>query len=93
MNGTGFSPSASPTQADFSPIHPSMYPSRFGREEGGETSLVVTLVVHVHSDVSDKEVLEITKTVWGKVNEAVKTGTGGGEVSIGVRRGWDGLEE
>ena len=93
MTGAGYSPSTSPTHADFSPIHPSTYPTPFGLELGGDTSLVVTLMVHVHSDVSDKDVLDITKTVWGKVNEAVRIGTGGGEVSIGVRRGWDGMGE
>lgn len=53
--------------------------------------MVVTLVVHVHPDVSDRDVLEVTKMVWGKVSPIVNCG-GGGEVSVGVKRGWEGLE-
>jgi len=54
--------------------------------------MVVTLMVHVHPDVSDRDVLEVTKMVWGKVNGAVKSGGGGGQVSVGEKWGWEGLD-
>ncbi len=49
-------------------------------------------MVHIHPDTSDREVLEVTKMVWGKVSGAVKCSAGGGEVSVGIKRGWEGLE-
>ena len=72
-------------------IYPSKYPSPFGSEKGGDAPLAVTLIVHVHPDMSDRDVLEVTRMVWGKVSGAVKSGVEG-EVSVGVKRGWDGLE-
>jgi hypothetical protein len=72
-------------------MRPSTYPSPYGLDKGTEAPMVVTLMVHVHPDVSDRDVLEVTKMVWGKVNGAVKSG-GGGEVSVGVKRGWEGLD-
>ena len=63
------------------------------------TSVVVTLVIHVHPDVSDRDILEITRAAWEKVDSAVgmkgrgSNGAGMGEISIGVKRGWDGGEE
>lgn len=60
------------------------------------TPLVVSLTVHVHPDTSDRDVLEVTKNAWVKVNGAVGTkrkGLGEGEVSVGVKRGWEGVLE
>ena len=78
-------------------MHHSSYPSPLGLvgNDGEGAPLVVSLTVHVHPDVSDREVLEVTRMVWGKVGGAVgvkgKAGAGG-EVSVGVKRGWDGVE-
>ena len=52
---------------------------------GGE-GMVVSVVVCVHPDVLDGEVLEITKEVWGRAVEAVGRRA---EVSVAVRRGWE----
>ena len=49
-------------------------------------------MVHVQPDISDRDVLELTKWIWGKVNSAVKSNSLGGEVTIGVKRGWEGWE-
>ncbi|EIW69877.1 hypothetical protein TREMEDRAFT_68343 [Tremella mesenterica DSM 1558] len=60
-----------------------------GKDEGGP--VVVTLIVHVQEDVSDRDMLEVTKMAWRKVTYAVGEGRGaGGEVSIQIRRGWQG---
>jgi len=73
-------------------LHSSSYPAPFGNEKSGDAPLVVTLIVHVYPEVSDRDVLEVTKIVWSKVNGAVKCGAGG-EVSVGVKRGWEGMQE
>lgn len=107
---TPFSPSPndSPTRPPFSTsssIHPSLYPSRHdASKEGPDTPLVVSLIVHVHPDTSDKDVLEVTKTVWTKLSSAVNGGSRGkrmgimgggaeGEVTVSIKRGWDGVGE
>lgn len=87
----GFSPTVSPTRNDFfSP------PSLTGRgKDGAEgTPLVVSVNVHVHPDASDRDVLELTKYAWTKVSGAAGVGgkgrLGEGEVTISIKRGWDG---
>lgn len=54
----------------------------------GNTRLSVTVTVHVNDNVADRDVLDVTKYVWNRVSAAV----GEGEVSIAVKRGWDGME-
>lgn len=53
-------------------------------------------MVHVHPDASDRDILDVTKYAWVKVSDAVglrsKGALGEGEVSVGVCRGWDGVE-
>ncbi|KAK8850348.1 hypothetical protein IAR55_004266 [Kwoniella newhampshirensis] len=96
-------------------IQPSSYPSPFGYPSGqgngwtkdpsssssnGLLPLVVTLTVHVQEDVGDRDILDVTRMTWGKVNQAINGGglgrlgkNGEGEVSIYVKRGWDGMED
>ena len=62
------------------------------------TPVVVTLVIHVHPDVSDRDILEITRAAWGKVDSAVGKGGRGkgggmGEITVSVKRGWEGEEQ
>ena len=92
---SSFSPVASPTRLDFSSQTP-----LFGLAKGSDapnTPLVVSLIVHVHPDASDRDVLDVTKQVWTKVNAAVgQRGArqkDGGEITISVKRGWDGETE
>lgn len=60
--------------------------------ETAQVPLVVTLVVHVHPDTTDREVLDITRTSWTKLNSAVNGRTSNeGEVSVQVTRGWEGV--
>ncbi|KAL7422453.1 hypothetical protein Q5752_003101 [Cryptotrichosporon argae] len=54
----------------------------------GHTPLVVTLNVHAHPDVSDRDVLELTRFAWTRLSAAVD-GRKPGEVTVSVRRGWD----
>jgi hypothetical protein len=54
----------------------------------GHTKLSVSVVVHVNDNVGDKDVLDVTRFVWNRVSAAV----GEGEVSIAVKRGWEGME-
>jgi hypothetical protein len=44
--------------------------------------------VEVEEDLGDREVLEVTRTVWGKLGKVCKGGSKGrfGEVSVGVKR-------
>ena len=105
-----FSPSSSPVKPSFGGIHPSSYPSRSNRG-GGITPLVVSLLVHVHPESSDRDVMDVTKMAWTKVSGAVHGGkhaggasgngvggrgkggmTGVGEISVGVKRGWDDVQ-
>ena len=59
------------------------------------TPLVVSLVVHVHPDTTDRDILEVTKMAWKNIDSAVgKRGLlslsgGGSEITVGVKRGWD----
>lgn len=61
-----------------------------------QVPLVVTLVVHVHPESSDRDVNEVTRLTWSKLTHAVngRAGTAGGEgeVSVEVRRGWEGAD-
>jgi hypothetical protein len=52
------------------------------------TKLSVSVVVHVNDNVADKDCLDVTKYVWNRVSAAV----GEGEVTISVKRGWEGME-
>jgi hypothetical protein len=54
----------------------------------GHTKLSVSVIVHVNDNVGDKDVLDVTRFVWNRVSAAV----GEGEVSIAVKRGWEGME-
>jgi len=54
----------------------------------GHTKLSVSVVVHVNDNVGDKDVLDVTRFVWNRVSGAV----GEGEVTIAVKRGWEGME-
>lgn len=57
-----------------------------------EAPLVVTLVVHVHPDSSDHDVLDITRLSWSKLSSAISSRQSAGEVSVQVRRGWEGAQ-
>jgi hypothetical protein len=48
----------------------------------------VSVVVHVNDNVADRDVLDVTKYVWNRVSAAV----GEGEVTVAVKRGWEGME-
>lgn len=50
--------------------------------------LVVTLVVHVHPESSDRDIFDVTRLAWNDINGAVNTNRDS-EVTIDVRRGWD----
>ncbi|EPQ50787.1 hypothetical protein GLOTRDRAFT_141301 [Gloeophyllum trabeum ATCC 11539] len=56
-------------------------------------SLVVTLELHVKKDISDREVVELTRWAWEKCESALAVGTSGSrgeaevEVTVGVVRG------
>lgn len=50
--------------------------------------LVVTLVVHVHPESSDRDIFDVTRLAWNDINGAVNTDRDS-EVTIDVRRGWD----
>jgi len=59
-----------------------------------QVPLVVTLVVHVHPETTDREVLDITRTSWTRLNAAVNGRSAGeGEVSVQVKRGWEGAND
>lgn len=90
----GLSPSVSPTRQDvFSP--PPL--TALSKDGGGGTPLVVSVNVHVHPDASDRDVLEVTKYTWTKVSGAAGVGgkgrMGEGEVTVSIKRGWDGVGE
>lgn len=57
-----------------------------------EAPLVVTLVVHVHPDSSDSDVMDITRLSWSKLSNAISSGRSEGEVSVQVKRGWEGAQ-
>ena len=94
LSNFSFSPLASPTRPDFA----AMRVSSFAPDKGhGETPLVVSLIVHVHPEASDRDVLDVTKQVWTKISGAVGQRGGrqkdGGEITISIKRGWDGAGE
>lgn len=59
-----------------------------GAKDAGNTRLSVSVVVHVNDNVGDGDVLDVTKYVWNRVSAAV----GEGEVSVAIKRGWEGME-
>ncbi|ODN86110.1 hypothetical protein L198_07403 [Cryptococcus wingfieldii CBS 7118] len=83
---SAFTPAASNSTAS------SYFATPTSKEEAS-APLVVTLTVHVHPDSADGDVLDVTRLAWGKVNQAVGRGGGEGEVSVCVKRGWEGIEE
>ncbi|CAK9785843.1 hypothetical protein CC85DRAFT_287658 [Cutaneotrichosporon oleaginosum] len=62
------------------------------REGDTDAPLVVTLVVHVHPETSDSEILEVTRVSWSKLSSAISCRQSAGEVSVQVRRGWEGAQ-
>ncbi|WRT70500.1 uncharacterized protein IL334_007498 [Kwoniella shivajii] len=105
-----FNQAQSPSFKQFSFDTPSSYPSAYGntttnqqgqaKNKDDGASLVVTLIVHVHPDSSDRDILEITKMSYTKLEYAISSNPGGlginrrdGEVSISIKRGWEGLED
>ncbi|WWC65415.1 uncharacterized protein I303_108033 [Kwoniella dejecticola CBS 10117] len=102
--GKFFSPPSTPSRQQSFEAQ-STYPSPYGiplgkRNVEDGAPLVVTLTVHVHPDSSDKEILEITKSSYLKIENAISSNPGGlgiarreGEVSIAIKRGWEGLED
>ncbi|WVQ63104.1 uncharacterized protein L199_001255 [Kwoniella botswanensis] len=102
-----FSPPSTPsrqTSFDDHLHYPSPYgvpSSSNGRKEDDGAPLVVTLAVHVHEDSSDKEILELTKIAYLKLENAISSNAIGGmsisrrdgEVSVQIKRGWEGLED
>lgn len=89
-----FSPSASPTKGDFLSA---LSLGAKGKDAAAATPLVVSVQVHVHPDTSDRDVLDLTKYAWMKVHGACGVSgmgrTGQGEVTVAVKRGWDGSAE
>lgn len=90
-----FSPLASPSRLDFSSMRSSAYASESKHAE--DTPLVVSLIVHVHPEASDRDILDVTRQVWSRVSAAVGQRGGrqkdGGEVTVSIKRGWDGAIE
>jgi hypothetical protein len=63
------------------------------QEAVAHVPLVVTLVVHVHPETTDADVLDLSRVAWARLNGAVNRGIADGEVSVQVRRGWEGVNE
>ena len=61
---------------------------------GEGTPLVISLLVHVHPDISDEDAMAVTRMAWSKLSYAaeLRGSGGGGEVSVGIKRGWEGVE-
>lgn len=75
--------------APSSPDAPSFPRRDSGKQDAdGNTKLSVSVVVHVNDNVGDQDVLDVTKYVWNRVSAAV----GEGEVSVAVKRGWEGMD-
>lgn len=53
-----------------------------------QVPLVVTLVVHVHPESSERDIFEVTRLAWTDINDAVNSNRDS-EVTVDVRRGWD----
>ncbi|WWC72408.1 uncharacterized protein I206_106370 [Kwoniella pini CBS 10737] len=105
-SGKFFSPPTTPSRKQSFDVPNHMnYPSPYGnlstKQIGDDGApLVVTLTVHVHPDSSDKDILNITKFSYLKIENAISSNPGGlgiakrdGEVSIAIKRGWEGLED
>lgn len=84
------SPSAppSPVAPSFSRRKSSTTSVLTTERDTGNTRLSVSVIVHVNDSAGDRDVLDVTKYVWNRVSAAV----GEGEVSVAVKRGWEGLE-
>ncbi|OXG54445.1 hypothetical protein J010_00826 [Cryptococcus neoformans] len=79
---------------EFPPFPASTFSSLLKDKEEPSAPLVVTLTVHVDSDLGDQEVLDVTKMAWSRVHQVVGKGGGErGEVGISVKKGWEGVEE
>ncbi|UOH79792.1 hypothetical protein LQV05_000803 [Cryptococcus neoformans] len=79
---------------EFPPFPASTFSSLLKDKEEPSAPLVVTLTVHVDSDLGDQEVLDVTKMAWSRVHQVVGKGGGErGEVGVSVKRGWEGVEE
>ncbi|OCF34448.1 hypothetical protein I316_03962 [Kwoniella heveanensis BCC8398] len=92
----GMAPNSYPSPYGFPPNQGPGWSKDKDRDEGAP--LVITLVVHVHPDLADKDVLEVTKFSYLKLEGAVSgqpgmLGRRDGEVSIQIKRGWEGLED
>ncbi|WVN89534.1 uncharacterized protein L203_104759 [Cryptococcus depauperatus CBS 7841] len=77
--------------SEFSAPHTASLSSVSSLKNEPSVPLVITLAVHVDPDVSDYDMLEVTKLAWNKLQHVVSEGEG--EVSIQVKRGWEGIEE
>lgn len=62
------------------------------QESDTDAPFVVTLVVHVHPDSSDRDVMEVTRISWSKLSSAINSRQSAGEVSVQVKRGWEGAQ-
>ncbi|OWZ58188.1 hypothetical protein C368_01363 [Cryptococcus neoformans 125.91] len=79
---------------EFPPFPASTFSSLLKDKEEPSAPLVVTLTVHVDSDLGDQEVLDVTKMAWSRVHQVVGKGGGErGEVGVSVKKGWEGVEE
>lgn len=61
------------------------YPSLLSTKEKDQP-IVVSLQVGVSADASESDVLDVTRRAWSALNRYA----GGGEVCVGVRKGWSG---
>lgn len=75
---------ASPSTAAFTDIKTELDDAAVAQH----VPLVVTLVVHVHPESSDRDIYDVTRLAWNDINGAVN-GSRDSEVTIDVRRGWD----
>ncbi|BEJ11492.1 hypothetical protein CspHIS471_0109140 [Cutaneotrichosporon sp. HIS471] len=94
---TGMRPSISTTSpstqafTDSAQVSQDVVAQLSGKKEGDtDAPLVVTLVVHVHPDSSDRDILEVTRISWFKLSNAISSRQSAGEVSVQVKRGWEG---
>ena len=78
-----YSPQLSPSPTSEKPSF------NFGGHDEG-VPVVVTVTVHVAEDLGDRDVLEVTKDAWNRVSAVVGADS---EVSVCVRRGWEGVDE
>lgn len=57
-----------------------------------DAPLVITMELEVDEDIGDRELLDVTRTVWSKLSKVCKGGNKSsvGEVSVGIKRAKDG---